>query len=116
MRYSVSNIEESRSRSIPRTAMLSRFQHRTRFGSDGTAEGVVLMRFMLDTDIALYLIRCDHPGVTKKFTELNEKCVISSITTAELQCGSRDPAMARPGGTSGLSFESTTENFRSADA
>ena len=47
------------------------------------------MQYMLDTDIASYLIRGDHPGVTKKFTELYEKCVISSITAAELQYGAR---------------------------
>ena len=47
------------------------------------------MRYMLDTDIASYLIRGDHPGVTEKFTELYEKCVISSITAAELQYGAR---------------------------
>lgn len=47
------------------------------------------MRYMLDTDIASYLIRGDHPDVTEKFTELYEKCVISSITAAELQYGAR---------------------------
>ncbi len=47
------------------------------------------MHYMLDTDIASYLIRGDHPAVTEKFTELYEKCVISSITAAELQCGAR---------------------------
>ena len=47
------------------------------------------MRYMLDTDIASYLIRGDHPGVTKTFTELYEQCVISSITAAELQYGAR---------------------------
>ena len=47
------------------------------------------MRYMLDTDIASYLIRGDHPDVTKKFTELYEKCVISSVTAAELQYGAR---------------------------
>jgi len=47
------------------------------------------MHYMLDTDIASYLIRGDHPGVTKKFTGLYEKCVISSITAAELQYGAR---------------------------
>ena len=47
------------------------------------------MHYMLDTNIASYLIRGDHPGVTEKFTELYEKCVISSITAAELQYGAR---------------------------
>ena len=47
------------------------------------------MHYMLDTEIASYLIRGDHPCVTKKFTELYEKCVISSITAAELQYGAR---------------------------
>ena len=47
------------------------------------------MPYMLDTGIASYLIRGDHPGVTEKFTELYEKCVISSITAAELQYGAR---------------------------
>ena len=47
------------------------------------------MRFMLDTDIASYLIRGDHPGVTEKFTEFYENCVMSSITAAELQYGAR---------------------------
>jgi len=45
------------------------------------------MRYMLDTDIASYLIRGNHPGVTEKFTELYENCVMSSITAAELQYG-----------------------------
>ena len=48
-----------------------------------------MKRYMLDTDIASYLIRGDHPGVTKTFTELYEQCVISSITAAELQYGAR---------------------------
>ena len=47
------------------------------------------MRFMLDTDIASYLIRGDHPSVTEKFTEFYENCVMSSITAAELQYGAR---------------------------
>ena len=47
------------------------------------------MRFMLDTDIASYLIRGDHPGVTEKFTKVYERCVMSSITAAELQNGAR---------------------------
>ena len=47
------------------------------------------MRYMLDTDIASYLIRGDHTGVTEKFTELYEICVMSSITAAELQYGAK---------------------------
>ena len=47
------------------------------------------MRYMLDTGIASYLIRGDHPGVTERFTGLYEQCVISSITAAELQYGAR---------------------------
>ena len=47
------------------------------------------MRYMLDTDIASYLIRGDHPGVTEKFTELYASCVMSSITAAELQYGAK---------------------------
>ena len=47
------------------------------------------MRYMLDTDIASYLIRGDHPDVTEKFTELYENCAISSITAAELQYGAK---------------------------
>ena len=47
------------------------------------------MRYMLDTDIASYLIRGDHPEVTTKFTELFEDCVISSITAAELLYGAK---------------------------
>ena len=47
------------------------------------------MQYMLDTDIASYLIRGDHPEVTAKFTELYENCVMSSITMAELMYGVR---------------------------
>ncbi|MBQ7694061.1 MAG: type II toxin-antitoxin system VapC family toxin [Lentisphaeria bacterium] len=47
------------------------------------------MRYMLDTDIASYLIRGDHPEVTAKFTESYEDCVISGITAAELLYGAR---------------------------
>ena len=47
------------------------------------------MRYMLDTDIASYLIRGDHPEVTAKFTELYDSCVMSSITMAELMYGVR---------------------------
>ena len=47
------------------------------------------MRYMLDTDIASYLIRGDHPEVTTKFTELFEDCVMSSITAAELLYGAK---------------------------
>ena len=47
------------------------------------------MRYMLDTDIASYLIRGDHPEVTAKFTELFDDCIMSSITMAELMYGVR---------------------------
>ena len=47
------------------------------------------MRYMLDTDIASYLIRGGHPEVTTKFTELFEDCVMSSITAAELLYGAK---------------------------
>jgi len=47
------------------------------------------MRYMLDTDIASYLIRGDRPEVTAKFAELYENCVLSGITAAELQYGAR---------------------------
>ncbi len=47
------------------------------------------MRYMLDTDIASYLVRGDHPEVTAKFTELYDSCVMSSITMAELMYGVR---------------------------
>lgn len=47
------------------------------------------MRYMLDTDIASYLIRGDHPELTEKFTEFYESCVMSSITAAELQYGAK---------------------------
>ena len=47
------------------------------------------MRYMLDTDIASCLIRGDHPGVTEKFTERYESCVMSSITAAELLYGAK---------------------------
>ena len=47
------------------------------------------MRYMLDTDIASYLIRGDHPNATEKFTELYEDCIMSSITAAELQYGAK---------------------------
>ena len=47
------------------------------------------MRYMLDTDIASYLIRGNHPNVTEKFTELYEDCIMSSITVAELQYGAK---------------------------
>ena len=50
------------------------------------------MRYMLNTDIASYLIRGSHPDVTEKtekFAKRYEKCVISSITAAELQYGAK---------------------------
>lgn len=43
--------------------------------------------YILDTDTASYLIRGDHEQVTRKFTELYERCAITSITAAELQYG-----------------------------
>ena len=47
------------------------------------------MRYMLDTDIASYLIRGDHPEVTAKFIEFCDECVISAITAAELLYGAQ---------------------------
>lgn len=43
--------------------------------------------YMLDTDIASYLIRGDHPEVTEAFTRNYRDVCISSITAAELQYG-----------------------------
>ena len=48
-----------------------------------------MAQYILDTDIASYLIRGDHEAVTKKFSELYDSCVISSITAAELQYGAK---------------------------
>ena len=47
------------------------------------------MRHMIDTDIASYLIRGDHPKVTAKFSRAYESCVMSSITAAELRYGAK---------------------------
>ncbi len=44
-------------------------------------------RYMLDTDICSYLIRSDHPEVTKKFAESFPHVCISTITIAELKYG-----------------------------
>ena len=46
-------------------------------------------KYILDTDIASYLIRGNHEVVNRKFLELYERCVISSITAAELQYGAK---------------------------
>ena len=48
-----------------------------------------MAQYILDTDIASYLIRGDHEAVTKKFSELYDSCAISSITAAELQYGAK---------------------------
>lgn len=48
-----------------------------------------MSQYVLDTDIASYLIRGDHETVTGKFSELYDSCVISSITAAELQYGAK---------------------------
>ena len=48
-----------------------------------------MAQYILDTDISSYLIRGDHEAVTKKFSELYDSCVISSITAAELQYGAK---------------------------
>lgn len=46
-------------------------------------------KYILDTDIAFYLIRGNHEVVNRKFLELYDSCVISSITAAELQYGAK---------------------------
>ena len=46
-----------------------------------------MKRYMLDTDISSYLIRGDHPEVTKRFTDSFPHVCISVITAAELQYG-----------------------------
>ena len=48
-----------------------------------------MAQYILDTDISSYLIRGDHEAVTRKFSELYDSCVISSITAAELQYGAK---------------------------
>lgn len=48
-----------------------------------------MSRYLLDTDIASYLIRGDHPEVTETFTRNFRDVCISSITAAELQHGAR---------------------------
>ena len=48
-----------------------------------------MAQYILDTGISSYLIRGDHEAVTKKFSELYDSCVISSITAAELQYGAK---------------------------
>ena len=48
-----------------------------------------MKRYMLDTDISSYLIRGDHPEVTKRFTDSFPHVCISVITAAELQYGAR---------------------------
>ena len=48
-----------------------------------------MAQYILDTDISSYLIKGDHESVTKKFSELYDSCVISSITAAELQYGAK---------------------------
>lgn len=48
-----------------------------------------MARYILDTDIASYLIRGNHEAVTKKFSELYDRCAVSSITVAELQYGAK---------------------------
>ena len=44
-------------------------------------------RYMLDTDISSYIIREDHPEVTKEFDKRVPHVCISAITVAELQYG-----------------------------
>ena len=44
-------------------------------------------RYMLDTDMASYLIRGDHPEVTDTFSRSFRNVCISAITLAELRYG-----------------------------
>ena len=44
-------------------------------------------RYMLDTDMASYLIRGDHPEVTDTFSRNFRNVCISAITLAELRYG-----------------------------
>jgi len=48
-----------------------------------------MSRYMLDTDIASYLIRGDHPEVTETFARNYRDVCISAITAAELQYGAQ---------------------------
>jgi tRNA(fMet)-specific endonuclease VapC len=45
-------------------------------------------RYMLDTDICIYLAKNQHPQVTARFERLKpDQLVMSAITHGELQCG-----------------------------
>ena len=46
-----------------------------------------MSRYMLDTDMASYLIRGDHPAVTEAFKKNFRNVCVSSVTLAELQYG-----------------------------
>ena len=48
-----------------------------------------MAQYILDTDIASYLIRGDYEAVTEKFCRHYEKCAITSITAAELLYGAQ---------------------------
>ena len=48
-----------------------------------------MKRYMLDTDIASYLIRGDRPEITEAFTKNFRDICISAITAAELQYGAQ---------------------------
>ena len=44
-------------------------------------------RYMLDTDVASYLIRGDHPEILEQLRKHLDEVCISCITEAELQYG-----------------------------
>lgn len=49
---------------------------------------MVAMKYMLDTNICIYLIKNQAPNLLHKLQQVNQKvCCISSITLAELEYG-----------------------------
>ncbi len=46
-----------------------------------------MKQYMLDTDVASYLIRDSSPGLNRVFAKHFSRCCVSSITVAELKFG-----------------------------
>ena len=77
------------------------------------------MRYMLDTDICIYIIKCRPESVARRFRELAvEDLCMSAITYAELMNGAKKSAQveANIGRLEGLALELTVLSFDTADA
>src|SRR6516164_9001831 len=80
-------------RSVPeRAARQRRFSCRPPTARGGDARVLLMLTYMLDTNICIYVMKAYPPALREKFNELAEQLCISSITLGELHYGAEKSA------------------------